>query len=65
MQGEHALPQPVIEKFAKTGGQLANNLFLLRESPLRWYENSLTYHRQVWRNDNGAWLTNSMFGWYI
>ena len=31
MQGEHALPGPVIEKFAKTGGQLSKNVFLLRE----------------------------------
>ena len=31
MQGEHALPAPVIEKFAKTGGQLSKNVFLLRE----------------------------------
>ena len=31
MQGEHALPPPVIEKFAKTGGQLSKNVFLLRE----------------------------------
>lgn len=30
-QGEHALPPPVIEKFAKTGGQLSKNVFLLRE----------------------------------
>lgn len=30
MQGEHPLPMPVIEKFAKTGGQLAKNVFLLR-----------------------------------
>lgn len=30
MQGEHALPLPVIEKFSKTGGQLAKNVFLLR-----------------------------------
>ncbi|KAI0697601.1 nuclear protein [Cytidiella melzeri] len=32
MQGEHPLPQPVIEKFAKTGGQLAKNVFLLHKS---------------------------------
>lgn len=32
MQGEHALPQPVIEKFAKTGGQLSKNVFLLHKS---------------------------------
>jgi hypothetical protein len=32
MQGEHPLPQPVIEKFAKAGGQLAKNVFLLRKS---------------------------------
>ncbi|KAI0785490.1 CwfJ C-terminus 2-domain-containing protein-like protein [Irpex lacteus] len=32
MQGEHSLPQPVIEKFAKTGGQLAHNVFLLHKS---------------------------------
>jgi hypothetical protein len=31
MQGEHPLPPPVIEKFAKTGGQLAKNVYLLRE----------------------------------
>lgn len=34
MQGEHPLPSPVIEKFAKTGGTLNKNVFLLRESPL-------------------------------
>ena len=32
MQGEHPLPQPVIEKFAKTGGQLSKNVYLLRQS---------------------------------
>ena len=32
MQGEHPLPAPVIEKFAKTGGALSKNVFLLRES---------------------------------
>lgn len=31
MQGEHPLPAPVIEKFAKTSGQLSKNVFLLRE----------------------------------
>lgn len=31
MQGEHPLPAPVIEKFAKTGGALSKNVFLLRE----------------------------------
>lgn len=31
MQGECALPAPVIAKFAKTGGQLSKNVFLLRE----------------------------------
>ncbi len=31
MQGEHPLPAPVIEKFAKTGGALSNKVFLLRE----------------------------------
>ena len=30
MQGEHSLPHPVIEKFAKTGGALSKNVFLLR-----------------------------------
>lgn len=32
MQGEHPLPAPVIEKFAKTGGQLSKNVFLLHKS---------------------------------
>ncbi|KAI0094333.1 CwfJ C-terminus 1-domain-containing protein-like protein [Irpex rosettiformis] len=32
MQGEHSLPQPVIEQFAKTGGQLAHKIFLLHKS---------------------------------
>ncbi|KAH9945834.1 nuclear protein [Epithele typhae] len=32
MQGEHALPAPVIEKFAKTGGALSKNVFLLHKS---------------------------------
>ena len=30
MQGEHSLPHPVIDKFAKTGGALSKNVFLLR-----------------------------------
>ena len=34
MQGEHPLPAPVIEKFAKTGGALSKNVFLLRKHPL-------------------------------
>jgi hypothetical protein len=29
MQGEHPLPNAVIEKFAKTGGELCKNIFLL------------------------------------
>ncbi|KAI0372979.1 nuclear protein [Pilatotrama ljubarskyi] len=32
MQGEHPLPPPVIEKFAKTGGALNKNVFLLHKS---------------------------------
>ncbi|KAL7283651.1 hypothetical protein ACG7TL_003087 [Trametes sanguinea] len=32
MQGEHPLPAPVIEKFAKTGGALSPNVFLLHKS---------------------------------
>ena len=31
MQGEHPLPAPVIEKFAKTSGALSKNVFLLRK----------------------------------
>ena len=29
MQGEHPLPKRVVEKFAKTGGELAKNVFML------------------------------------
>ncbi|TFL07285.1 nuclear protein [Pterulicium gracile] len=32
MQGEHPLPQAVIDKFAKTGGELCSNVFLLSKS---------------------------------
>ncbi|RDX56437.1 nuclear protein [Lentinus brumalis] len=32
MQGEYPLPAPVIEKFAKTGGALSQNVFLLHKS---------------------------------
>ncbi|TCD60562.1 hypothetical protein EIP91_009865 [Steccherinum ochraceum] len=32
MQGEHPLPSPVIEKFAKSGGALNTNVFLLHKS---------------------------------
>jgi len=32
MQGKHPLPSPVIEKFAKTGGALNKNVFLLHKS---------------------------------
>jgi hypothetical protein len=37
MQGEHPLPDIVIDKFAKTGGELCKRVFLLSESdgPLR------------------------------
>jgi hypothetical protein len=31
MQGEHPLPGNVVEKFAKTGGELCKNVFLLSE----------------------------------
>jgi hypothetical protein len=31
MQGEHPLPERVIEKFAKTGGELCRDVFLLGE----------------------------------
>ncbi|KAI0784379.1 CwfJ C-terminus 1-domain-containing protein-like protein [Abortiporus biennis] len=34
MQGEYPLPPPVIEKFAKTSGQLAKSVFLLHKSGL-------------------------------
>ena len=34
MQGEHPLPGPVIEKFAKTGSTLAKGVNLLRTSDL-------------------------------
>ncbi|KAK7694020.1 hypothetical protein QCA50_003596 [Cerrena zonata] len=34
MQGEHPLPAPVIEKFAKTSGALSKNVFLLHKSGL-------------------------------
>jgi len=33
MQGEHPLPQSVVEKFAKTGGELCKNVFLLSKLP--------------------------------
>jgi hypothetical protein len=29
MQGKYPLPQQVIQKFAKTGGELCSNVFLL------------------------------------
>lgn len=32
MQGEHPLPENVVEKFAKTGGELCKNVFLLSKS---------------------------------
>ncbi|KAF9482819.1 nuclear protein [Pholiota conissans] len=32
MQGEHPLPKPVVEKFAKTGGELGKNLFMMSKS---------------------------------
>lgn len=31
MQGEHPLPESVVEKFAKTGGELCKNVFLMSE----------------------------------
>lgn len=65
MQGEHSLPQPVIEKFAKTGGQLANNVFLLRESHLIFDGPSNNNPRQVGCDDYSAWPTDSMSGWYL
>ncbi|KAJ3834666.1 CwfJ C-terminus 1-domain-containing protein-like protein [Lentinula raphanica] len=34
MQGENPLPDPVIQKFAKTGGELAKNVFLISKSGL-------------------------------
>ncbi|KAI0032827.1 nuclear protein, partial [Vararia minispora EC-137] len=34
MAGEHPIPQPVIEKFAKTGGELCLNVFLLGKSAI-------------------------------
>ncbi|VDB82716.1 unnamed protein product [Peniophora sp. CBMAI 1063] len=32
MAGEHPIPQPVVDKFAKTGGELCTNVFLLGKS---------------------------------
>lgn len=56
MQGEHPLPPPVIEKFAKTGGVLSQNVFLLRESVHRAYCRLLKHevHRQVRGVKHGA-----------
>ncbi|EIN07103.1 hypothetical protein PUNSTDRAFT_104608 [Punctularia strigosozonata HHB-11173 SS5] len=34
MQGGYALPTPVIEKYAKTGGELCKNVFLLAKSAM-------------------------------
>ncbi|KAJ7578407.1 CwfJ C-terminus 1-domain-containing protein-like protein [Mycena floridula] len=34
MQGEHPLPDAVIQKFAKTGGELCKNVFLMSKSGL-------------------------------
>jgi hypothetical protein len=31
MQGEYALPAPVVEKFARTSGDIAKHVFLLSE----------------------------------
>lgn len=32
MQGNHPLPERIIQKFAKTGGELCKDVFLMSES---------------------------------
>jgi hypothetical protein len=34
MQGEHPLPERVIEQFSKSNGELCGNVFLLSETSL-------------------------------
>lgn len=37
MQGNQPLPERIIQKFAKTGGELCKDVFLLSESILELY----------------------------
>ena len=62
MQGEHPLPAPVIEKFAKTGGALTKDVFLLRMLFVVLYQKKwLTKnHRQVRCDEYRAWATCSL-----
>ncbi|PPQ66465.1 LOW QUALITY PROTEIN: hypothetical protein CVT26_011223 [Gymnopilus dilepis] len=41
MQGEHPLPSQVVEKFAKTGGELCKNVFLMSKSGIITTANGL------------------------
>jgi hypothetical protein len=66
MQGEYPLPEPVIEKFAKTGGQLCKSVFLLSE-PEEYVVClvDLCVFRQVWHHYDCPRTSNSVFGWHI
>lgn len=47
MQGEHPLPQAVIEKFSKTGGELCDNVFLLSTRDIIGQQRALLTARQA------------------
>lgn len=58
MQGEHPLPAPVIDKFAKTGGALTKSVFLLRE--LHTLPRAYIAKRE-WQTSRGCLLPRMVF----
>ncbi|KIK61829.1 hypothetical protein GYMLUDRAFT_42253 [Collybiopsis luxurians FD-317 M1] len=61
MQGENPLPDPVIQKFAKTGGELCKNVFLMSKSGLITTANGLRiaclagmYEQNIYSNAESA-----------
>jgi hypothetical protein len=68
MQGECPLPTVVIEKFAKTGGELCKNVFLMSmfmEPYLLIVGMTFRASRQIWNYYNCKWTSNSMSWWYF
>lgn len=66
MQGEHPLPASVIEKFAKTGGELCKDVFLLSEHlHVSLSCRQLMLYSEVRNDQNTARTEDRLFGRHI
>lgn len=65
MQGENPLPDSVIQRFAKTGGELCKNVFLMSVCHLVCYFALYTAVSQVRITDHYPWTPNRLSGWNL